>query len=118
VGLAIAMKLLEMQPGARLVVLEKEAGLSRQTGHNSGVIHAGIYYAPGSLKADLCRRGSKATKEFCWNHRIPFETCGKLLVATKGLAQQKVRKVPQDSCQLLGRKGFAAIPGLPRRDLV
>ena len=63
VGLATAMKLLEMQPGARLVVLEKEAGLSRhQTGHNSGVIHAGIYYAPGSLKADLCRRGSKATK--------------------------------------------------------
>ena len=75
VGLATAMKLLEMQPGARLVVLEKEAGLSRhQTGHNSGVIHAGIYYAPGSLKADLCRRGSKATKEFCRNHRIPFET--------------------------------------------
>ena len=71
VGLATAMKLLEMQPGARLVVLEKETGLSRhQTGHNSGVIHAGIYYAPGSLKADLCRRGSKATKEFCWNHRI------------------------------------------------
>ena len=65
VGLATAMKLLEIQPGARLVVLEKEAGLSRhQTGHNSGVIHAGIYYAPGSLKADLCRRGSKATKEF------------------------------------------------------
>ena len=60
VGLATAMKLLEMQPGARLVVLEKEAGLSRhQTGHNSGVIHAGIYYAPGSLKADLCRRDSK-----------------------------------------------------------
>jgi L-2-hydroxyglutarate oxidase len=91
VGLATAMKLLEMQPGARLVVLEKEAGLSRhQTGHNSGVIHAGIYYTPGSLKADLCRRGSKATKEFCWNHRIPFETCGKLLVATNELELQRM----------------------------
>ena len=91
VGLATAMKLLEMQPGARLVALEKETGLSRhQTGHNSGVIHAGIYYAPGSLKADLCRRGSKATKEFCWNHRIPFETCGKLLVATNELELQRM----------------------------
>ena len=94
VGLATAMKLLEIQPGARLVVLEKEAGLSRhQTGHNSGVIHAGIYYAPGSLKADLCRRGSKATKEFCWNHRIPFETCGKLLVATNELELQRMNNL-------------------------
>jgi len=94
VGLATAMKLLEIQPGARLVVLEKEAGLRRhQTGHNSGVIHAGIYYAPGSLKADLCRRGSKATKEFCWNHRIPFETCGKLLVATNELELQRMNNL-------------------------
>ncbi len=91
VGLAAAMKLLEMQPGARLVLLEKEGGLSRhQTGHNSGVIHAGIYYAPGSLKADLCRRGAKATKEFCSNHGIPFETCGKLLVATNELEFQRM----------------------------
>jgi L-2-hydroxyglutarate oxidase len=74
-----------MQPGAAVVVLEKEAALGRhQTGHNSGVIHAGIYYAPGSLKADLCRRGARATKEFCTTHGIPFETCGKLLVATTG----------------------------------
>jgi len=91
VGLATAMKLLEMQPGARLVVLEKEEGLSRhQTGHNSGVIHAGIYYTPGSLKADLCRRGAKATKEFCRKHAIPFETCGKLLVATNELELRRM----------------------------
>jgi L-2-hydroxyglutarate oxidase len=91
VGLAAAMQLLEMQPGTRLVVLEKEAGLSRhQTGHNSGVIHAGIYYAPGSLKADLCRRGAKATKQFCLNHHIPFETCGKLLVATNELELRRM----------------------------
>lgn len=83
VGLATARKLQEMQPGATVVVLEKEAALGRhQTGHNSGVIHAGIYYAPGSLKADLCRRGARATREFCTTHGIPFETCGKLLVAT------------------------------------
>ena len=77
VGLATAMKLLGRH----------------QTGHNSGVIHAGIYYAPGSLKADLCRRGSKATKEFCRNHRIPFETCGKLLVATNELELQRMNNL-------------------------
>ncbi|TDY16803.1 L-2-hydroxyglutarate oxidase [Paraburkholderia sp. BL6665CI2N2] len=83
VGLATAMKLLEKQPGASLVLLEKEPSLGKhQTGHNSGVIHAGIYYTPGSLKAELCRLGSQATKDFCTAHAIPFEVCGKLLVAT------------------------------------
>ena len=82
-GLSTAMKLLERRPGASLIVLEKEASVAQhQTGRNSGVIHAGIYYAPGSLKADLCRRGAIATKEFCQRHGIRFETCGKLLVAT------------------------------------
>jgi L-2-hydroxyglutarate oxidase len=86
VGLASAMKLLERQPEARLILLEKESGLARhQTGHNSGVIHAGIYYAPGSLKADFCRRGAQATKDFCDQNGIPYETCGKLLVATNAL---------------------------------
>lgn len=91
VGLATAMKLLEMQPNASLVLLEKENALARhQTGHNSGVIHAGIYYAPGSLKADFCRRGAKATKQFCTDHDIPFDTCGKLLVATNELELQRM----------------------------
>ncbi|MCG6115845.1 MAG: L-2-hydroxyglutarate oxidase [Mesorhizobium sp.] len=83
VGLATAMRLLERHPGASLVLLEKETGLAcHQTGHNSGVIHAGIYYPPGSLKAELCRQGAVATKEFCAQHGIAFDTCGKLLVAT------------------------------------
>lgn len=83
VGLATAMKLQTLQPGATVVVLEKENALGRhQTGHNSGVIHAGIYYAPGSLKAELCRRGAQATKDFCTAHSIPFDICGKMLVAT------------------------------------
>jgi L-2-hydroxyglutarate oxidase len=91
VGLATAMKLLEKRPGASLVLLEKENGLGRhQTGHNSGVIHAGIYYTPGSLKAELCRRGSQATKDFCTEHKIPFEVCGKLLVATSALEAQRM----------------------------
>jgi (S)-2-hydroxyglutarate dehydrogenase len=83
VGLATAMELLNRRPGSNLVLLEKEARLAQhQTGHNSGVIHAGIYYAPGSLKADLCRRGALATTRFCDEHSIPYEVCGKMLVAT------------------------------------
>jgi L-2-hydroxyglutarate oxidase len=66
-----------------MFLLEKEAAIARhQTGHNSGVIHSGIYYAPGSSKASLCREGASATKVFCAKHGIPFEDCGKLLVAT------------------------------------
>jgi L-2-hydroxyglutarate oxidase len=96
VGLASAMKLLEMQPGASLILLEKEDGLARhQTGHNSGVIHAGIYYAPGSLKADFCRRGAVATKDFCHTHGIPFETCGKLLVATNALELERMHALKE-----------------------
>ncbi|MEO8560888.1 MAG: L-2-hydroxyglutarate oxidase [bacterium] len=91
VGLATAMKLLELNPGATLVLLEKERELAmHQTGHNSGVIHSGIYYAPGSLKADLCRRGERATKEFCTTHGIPFVTCGKTLVATTPLELERM----------------------------
>jgi len=83
VGSATALRLLESEPGASVLLLEKEADLGRhQTGHNSGVIHSGIYYQPGSLKARLCREGASATKEFAAEHGIPVEECGKLLVAT------------------------------------
>ncbi|HEY7303523.1 MAG TPA: L-2-hydroxyglutarate oxidase [Bryobacteraceae bacterium] len=91
VGMATAMALLEARPGSSLVILEKEQGLARhQTGHNSGVIHSGIYYTPGSLKAELCRRGALATKTFCLQHGIPFEVCGKLLVATNALENERM----------------------------
>ncbi|HXV28815.1 MAG TPA: L-2-hydroxyglutarate oxidase [Sinorhizobium sp.] len=84
VGLATARALLSRSPGASLVLLEKEAALGRhQTGRNSGVIHAGIYYAPGSLKAKLCREGAARTKEFCREHGIAYEDRGKLIVATR-----------------------------------
>ena len=83
VGLATAMQILEARPDASVVLLEKESELGvHQTGHNSGVVHAGIYYAPGSMKAELCRRGAQATKDFAARHRIPLDVCGKLLVAT------------------------------------
>lgn len=83
VGLAVANRILTTRPGADVVVLEKEAEVARhQTGHNSGVIHAGVYYPPGSLKAELCRRGAQATKDFCDEHNLPWEQTGKALVAT------------------------------------
>jgi L-2-hydroxyglutarate oxidase len=83
VGLATAREILGARPGSSIIVFEKESAVAQhQTGHNSGVIHAGIYYAPGSLKARFCREGAAATKAFCSEQGVPFETCGKLLVAT------------------------------------
>lgn len=91
VGLATAMKLLEMRPGASLLLIEKEARVGvHQTGHNSGVIHAGIYYAPGSNKATYCVAGAAAMRAFCAAHQIPFEICGKLIVATSALEEQRI----------------------------
>jgi L-2-hydroxyglutarate oxidase len=82
VGLATAYRLLEARPDLRLVVLEKETELAtHQSGHNSGVLHAGLYYAPGSLKARLCREGKADLEAFAERHGIPFERCGKLVVA-------------------------------------
>ncbi|WP_069167181.1 L-2-hydroxyglutarate oxidase [Nocardia altamirensis] len=83
VGVATAHEILRRHPGARLALVEKSASLAtHQTGHNSGVIHSGIYYPPDSLKARLCRRGARWTKEFAAAHAVPFAECGKLLVAT------------------------------------
>ena len=82
-GLATAREILTRRPGLDLIVLEQEPAIAQhQTGHNSGVVHTGIYYAPGSLKARLCRAGSGMLLEFCAEHRIPVERCGKLLIAT------------------------------------
>jgi L-2-hydroxyglutarate oxidase LhgO len=82
VGLATVHRLLEREPDLRIVVLDKEPGPARhQSGHNSGVVHAGLYYAPGSLKARLCREGRTALRTFCEEHDIPLLTRGKLVVA-------------------------------------
>jgi len=83
VGTATAMALGERIRGLSIVILEKERGLAQhQTGHNSGVIHSGLYYRPGSLKAVNCVSGRDALYEFCERNQIPFERCGKLVVAT------------------------------------
>jgi L-2-hydroxyglutarate oxidase LhgO len=81
-GAAIAREVVRRRPGTEVVVLEKEDRLAaHQTGHNSGVVHAGIYYRPGSLKAELCTRGRALLREFCAEHLIPYDACGKLVVA-------------------------------------
>lgn len=96
VGLATALSLIDRNATARIVLLEKEAQFGlHQTGHNSGVIHAGIYYQPGSLKARLCREGAQATKDFCARKSIPFETCGKLLVATNDVEMERMAALEQ-----------------------
>jgi L-2-hydroxyglutarate oxidase len=83
VGLSTAHHLLQAEPDASVVVLEGgQSVAAHQTGHNSGVIHSGIYYKPGSLKATFCKAGERATKEFCGRHGIAFDECGKLIVAT------------------------------------
>lgn len=83
IGLSTAMHCTRRFPRLRLLLVEKEAGVARhQSGHNSGVIHSGIYYKPGSLKAKLCVEGAAAMVEFCREHSLPYQVCGKLIVAT------------------------------------
>jgi L-2-hydroxyglutarate oxidase len=83
VGVCSAWQLQQRYADKHILLLEKESQFStHQTGHNSGVIHAGVYYQPGSLKAKFCREGSEATIKFCQDHHISYEQCGKLLVAT------------------------------------
>jgi len=92
VGMSTAMQLLQQKPDAKLLVLEKEAQVAHhQTGHNSGVIHAGVYYTPGSLKAKFCLEGNIATKAFCDDNNIPYDECGKLLVATNETEMERMK---------------------------
>lgn len=82
-GLAVARRIQELRPAAEVTVIEKEAAVARhQTGHNSGVVHAGIYYQPGSLKADLCRRGVGLLRAYCSEKGLVYDECGKLVVAS------------------------------------
>jgi len=82
IGTAIARRLLQVRPDANVTVLEKEPVLAgHQTGHNSGVVHAGLYYTPGSLKARLCRRGVSLLRDYCTEHGLTYDECGKVLVA-------------------------------------
>src|SRR4051794_6518656 len=108
VGLAVARELLGRRPGTRVVVLERAGGVAAgQTGANSGVVHAGIYYAPGSLKARLCVRGRELLEDFCAERDVPLRRAGKLVVA---LAPEELERLDE-----LERRGRAnGVPGLRR----
>ena len=96
VGLATALRIKEQQPGLRLALLEKETHVSaHQTGHNSGVIHSGIYYKPGSLKATNCIRGYRMLLEFCDAQEIDYDLCGKVIVATRPEEQTALNNIQQ-----------------------
>jgi L-2-hydroxyglutarate oxidase LhgO len=112
VGLATARALLAQTPALRILVLEKEPAVaSHQTGHNSGVIHQGIYYKPGSLKAELCVRGARWMVEYCARHDIPFERVGKVIVATEDAELPRL--------QLLYERALANdVPGVINLDRV
>lgn len=91
VGVSTAWQLQQQFPHKRIAIMEKENQFAcHQTGHNSGVIHAGVYYQPGSLKAKFCKEGVQATINFCQENNIPFEQCGKLLVATSPLEHERM----------------------------
>lgn len=92
VGMSTGWQLQQRFPEAKILLLEKESVYSKhQTGHNSGVIHAGVYYAPGSLKAQFCKAGVAATMEFCDQNDVPYDQCGKLLVATNALEVERMQ---------------------------
>jgi (S)-2-hydroxyglutarate dehydrogenase len=106
IGLAVARRLAELRPDARVTVLEKEADVAlHQSGHNSGVVHAGIYYAPGSLKARLCRRGVELLRAYCADRNLPLEECGKLVVALDAAEVERLRALER-------RATANGVPGL------
>ena len=105
-GLATARQISAAEPETQVIVLEKESALARhQTSHNSGVVHAGLYYAPGSLKATLCRRGLGLLRAFCAERQIPYQACGKLVVATEPRELERLRR-------LADRAAANGVPGL------
>src|SRR5271157_3661336 len=106
VGLATALEITLRFPEMNLVIVEKEERVAaHQTGHNSGVIHSGLYYKTGSLKARNCVAGAASMKRFCQQYGVPFEECGKLVVAT---SPEEVPRLEQ-----LHQRGIAnGVPGL------
>ena len=116
VGLATAYQLSKKHPKLKLAVLEKETSLAKhQTGHNSGVLHTGIYYKPGSLKAINCRNGKKAMEQFCQNEGIEHELCGKIIVALNDEEIPRMQNIFQRgqengvNCKIISREEMLEI---------
>src|SRR5438270_6124338 len=105
-GLATAYQLLSAVDNAEIVLLERERDIAmHQSSHNSGVVHAGLYYAPGSLKARLCRRGLGLLRDFCAAHELRYEACGKLVVATESRELSPLERLAE-------RAAANGVPGL------
>jgi len=111
VGLATAYQITQRFPATSVLVLEKEAGVGQhQTGHNSGVLHSGIYYKPGSLRATNCREGKLAMENFCREHGIAFDICGKVIVAVNESELPQLQRILDRGkqngvqCELIGRE--------------
>jgi L-2-hydroxyglutarate oxidase LhgO len=116
VGLAFAREFLHRHPGVRVTVVDKEREVAtHQTGHNSGVVHAGIYYQPGSLKARLCTRGVRLLRAYCEEHGIGYRECGKLIVASDEHERPALRDLFERG-QANGVPGLRLIEGAEIRD--
>lgn len=117
IGAAVARRLNQVEPGAAVTLLEKEDELARhQTGHNSGVVHAGLYYQPGSLKARLCRRGVGLLKEFCLDRGLVYDECGKVLVALDEVERSRLTDI-EERARRNGVPGIRAIDAGELREI-
>jgi len=117
VGLAVARRLGQLLPDATVTVLDKEDRIAaHQTGHNSGVVHAGLYYAPGSLKATLCRRGMSLLKEYCQEKGLPYEEVGKLVIAVDDTERPALERIRQRATEN-GVPGLRAVGPQEIREL-
>ncbi|MSV28130.1 MAG: L-2-hydroxyglutarate oxidase [Bryobacterales bacterium] len=115
IGLATAYRLGQRRPGTSVIVLEKEIQVGRhQTGHNSGVLHCGLYYKPGSIKAHMAVEGIRQMVEFCELHRIPHEICGKLVVAVDGAEVERLRELHERG----RRNGLQGLRWLGREEML
>ena len=115
-GLATAYRLMQKYPNFKISVIEKEDSIAlHQTGHNSGVLHSGIYYKPGSLKAINCRLGKKAMEKFCKEQEIDFELCGKIIVALNDEEVPRMQNIFQRgqengvNCKIISREEMLEI---------
>jgi L-2-hydroxyglutarate oxidase LhgO len=117
VGLAVARRLAQLQPDALITVVDKEDDVAvHQTGHNSGVVHAGLYYRPGSLKAQLCTRGRGLLREFCAEHGLAYDECGKLVVARNVAELPALREIERRATEN-GVPGLRWLSGAELREI-